>query len=198
MEQAAHQPEQRRQRALRDPRCARAAPAARVPTHIMAASMREGLAVVRAAGIRTARVGRMIPSVAPFVLSLPDAVFFRIAATMVKIDPQARSSMLDDLMQKRVTEIDFLNGEIVRLGDKYGVPTPVNRAIIALVKDAEAKRQGVSDDRRLTPPCAGLSARAFRSRLTRPLKLQPHRTCGWSSRRSRSRTPSRRRAARRS
>jgi len=109
---------------------------------IMATCVREGLAVVRAAGIRLARVGRMIPTVAPFVLSLPDAVFFRIAATMVKIDPKARSSMLDDLDRGRATEVDYLNGEIVRLGDAHGIPVPVNRKIIALVKEAEAKRAG--------------------------------------------------------
>ncbi len=109
---------------------------------IMAACVREGLAVVRAAGIRLARVGRMIPAIAPFVLSLPDAVFFRVAATMVKIDPKARSSMLDDLDRGRATEVDYLNGEIVRLGEAHGIATPVNRKIIALVKEAETKRQG--------------------------------------------------------
>lgn len=109
---------------------------------LMAACIREGLAATRAAGIRLARVGRMIPWIAPYVLSLPDVLFFRVAATMVKIDPQARSSMLDDLERHRATEIDYLNGEIVRLADAHGVAAPVNRKIIALVKEAEAKREG--------------------------------------------------------
>jgi 2-dehydropantoate 2-reductase len=84
----------------------------------------------------------MIPAVAPFVLSLPDMLFFRVASTMVKIDPQARSSMLDDLERHRVTEIDYLNGEVVRLGEAHGIPTPVNRKVIALVREAEGKRGG--------------------------------------------------------
>jgi 2-dehydropantoate 2-reductase len=109
---------------------------------VMAACIREGLAVVRAAGLPLARVGRMIPAVAPFVLSLPDILFFRVASTMVKIDPQARSSMLDDLERHRVTEIDYLNGEVVRLGEAHGIPTPVNRKVIALVREAEGKRGG--------------------------------------------------------
>jgi 2-dehydropantoate 2-reductase len=109
---------------------------------VMTACVREGLAATRAAGIHLARVGKMIPAIAPFVLSLPNALFFAAARPMVKIDPQAKSSMLDDLERGRVTEVDYLNGEIVRLGEKHGVPVPANRAIVALVRAAEAKRAG--------------------------------------------------------
>ena len=35
------------------------------------------------------------------------------------------------------TEIDYLNGGIVRFGDEHGVPTPLNRAIWSLVKGLE-------------------------------------------------------------
>jgi 2-dehydropantoate 2-reductase len=108
----------------------------------MAACVREGLAVTRAAGIRLARVGAMIPGLVPLVLPLPDFLFFAAARTMVKIDPLAKSSMTDDLERGRVTEVDYLNGEIVALGEKVGVPTPVNRKIVALVKEAEARHQG--------------------------------------------------------
>jgi 2-dehydropantoate 2-reductase len=41
-----------------------------------------------------------------------------------------------------VTEIDYLNGEVVRLGEAHGIPTPVNRKVIALVREAEGKRAG--------------------------------------------------------
>jgi 2-dehydropantoate 2-reductase len=109
---------------------------------VMAACVREGLAASRAAGIRLARVGKMIPAVAPFMLALPDLVFFTAARVMVKIDPQAKSSMLDDLERGRVTEVDYLNGEIVRLAEKHGVPVPANRAIVALMRDAESRRAG--------------------------------------------------------
>jgi 2-dehydropantoate 2-reductase len=109
---------------------------------VMAACVREGLAATRAAGIRLARVGKMIPAVAPFMLALPDFVFFAAARTMIKIDPQAKSSMLDDLERGRVTEVDYLNGEIVRLAEKHGVPVPANRAIVALLEDAQARRAG--------------------------------------------------------
>jgi 2-dehydropantoate 2-reductase len=109
---------------------------------VMAACAREGLAATRAAGIALVRVGRMVPQLAPMVLPLPDAIFFVVARAMVKVDPQAKSSMLDDLERKRVTEVDYLNGEIVRLAEKHGAKAPANRVIVGLVKEAEARRQG--------------------------------------------------------
>jgi 2-dehydropantoate 2-reductase len=109
---------------------------------VLAACIEEGLPVVRAARIRPARVGRLIPRVAPFVLRLPDVLFFRVASAMVKIDPHARSSMLDDLERGRATEIDYLNGEILTLAAAHGLRAPVNQAIHDLVKRAEAAKAG--------------------------------------------------------
>jgi 2-dehydropantoate 2-reductase len=109
---------------------------------VMAMCVREGVRVVRASGVRVVRVGRLIPQLAPLVLGLPDALFLRVASAMVKVDPTARSSMLDDLERGRETEIDFLNGEIVRLADARGLAAPVNRRLIELVKQAERARAG--------------------------------------------------------
>jgi 2-dehydropantoate 2-reductase len=44
------------------------------------------------------------------------------------------TSMFDDWKAGRRTEIDFLNGYIVRRGSRLGIPTPVNEAVCALVK----------------------------------------------------------------
>jgi 2-dehydropantoate 2-reductase len=49
-----------------------------------------------------------------------------------------KASMLQDIEARRQTEIDYLNGGIVRFGGEYGVPTPLNAAIQALVKGVEA------------------------------------------------------------
>lgn len=116
--------------------------AVRTYRRVLAASMREGLAVFARARIKMVRFGRLIPKVAPFVLGLPDWLFFRVAAAMVNIDPEARSSMADDLTRRRNTEIGELNGEIVKLGAELGVPTPVNSAIVALIRQAEAAQAG--------------------------------------------------------
>jgi 2-dehydropantoate 2-reductase len=49
-----------------------------------------------------------------------------------------KASMLQDVDARRQTEVDFLNGGIVRFGGEHGVPTPLNQAIWALVKGVEA------------------------------------------------------------
>jgi 2-dehydropantoate 2-reductase len=48
-----------------------------------------------------------------------------------------KASMLQDVEARRPTEIDYLNGGIVRFGEEHGIPTPLNRAIWALVKGLE-------------------------------------------------------------
>ncbi|HJJ94632.1 MAG TPA: 2-dehydropantoate 2-reductase, partial [Methanocorpusculum sp.] len=51
-----------------------------------------------------------------------------------KIPPTAApySSMYQDIMAKRLTEVDYINGAIVELGKKHGIPTPVNETIVNL------------------------------------------------------------------
>jgi len=48
-----------------------------------------------------------------------------------------KASMLQDVEARRATEIDYLNGGIVRFGREHEVPTPLNQAIWALVKGVE-------------------------------------------------------------
>jgi 2-dehydropantoate 2-reductase len=49
-----------------------------------------------------------------------------------------KASMLQDVEARRPTEVDYLNGGIVRFGREHDVPTPLNAAIQALVKGVEA------------------------------------------------------------
>jgi 2-dehydropantoate 2-reductase len=46
-------------------------------------------------------------------------------------------STLQSLQRGRPTEIDYLNGEVVRLGAELGVPTPLNARLIELVHQVE-------------------------------------------------------------
>ena len=64
-----------------------------------------------------------------------DAAVQKIAETM----QGQYSSTAQDLARGKRTEIDFLNGFIVRRGDALGIATPVNRAMWALVKLLESK-----------------------------------------------------------
>jgi 2-dehydropantoate 2-reductase len=54
--------------------------------------------------------------------------------------PGQRSSTAQDMARGRLTEIDHLNGHVVRLGAQLGVPTPVNQALHALVKLVDTHR----------------------------------------------------------
>ncbi|MEX0953876.1 MAG: 2-dehydropantoate 2-reductase [Rhizobiaceae bacterium] len=105
---------------------------------VLAASMREALEVLGAAGIEPAKVGPLPPRLIPRFVAAPDFIFNTIGLKLQKIDAHARSSMADDFAAGRPTEIDFLNGEIVRLAEKTGRQAPVNAAIVKLVNEAEA------------------------------------------------------------
>ncbi len=94
-----------------------------------AACIREALAVFEARGEAVERLGKLAPRLIATVLPWPDAIVRVLARPMVRIDPSARSSTLVDLEAGRRTEIDELNGDIVRLGEEAGVPTPANRII---------------------------------------------------------------------
>ena len=50
---------------------------------------------------------------------------------------QSRSSACTDILNRRRTEVDWINGAIVRLGKKHGIATPVNRTLVGAVKGLE-------------------------------------------------------------
>ena len=68
----------------------------------------------------------------------PDAAVRRIAETM----PSQVSSTAQDLARGKRSEIDHLNGYVLRRGQALGVPTPANRVLHALVKLLEDKAEG--------------------------------------------------------
>ena len=86
----------------------------------------ETLAVAKASGVRMA----------------PDTLArtYRIAEAM----PTQYSSTAQDLARGKPTEIDHLNGYVVRRGAALGIPTPANRALHALVKLLESKPRAIT------------------------------------------------------
>jgi len=104
---------------------------------VVAASIVEALGVLDAAKIEPAKIGPVPPRLLPHVIGAPNLVFSLFLKAQ-KIDARARSSMYDDLAAGRPTEIDYLNGEVAALGRKVGRPTPVNDAIVALIRQREA------------------------------------------------------------
>ncbi|WP_078315637.1 2-dehydropantoate 2-reductase [Mycobacterium sp. D16Q16] len=105
---------------------------------VLAAAQREALSLLRRNNQPV--VGPLAAPLAlmPWVLRMPNSVFALLARQMVEIDPQARSSMLDDITRGRPTEIDYINGEVVKLAQKLGTKAPVNAALVSLVREASS------------------------------------------------------------
>jgi 2-dehydropantoate 2-reductase len=82
--------------------------------------------------------------VLPKIIDSPDWIFNNIFLKRWKIDAKARSSMADDLAAGRKTEIDYLNGELVRLAERLQRTAPVNRSIVELIRKAEAGAEPLS------------------------------------------------------
>jgi 2-dehydropantoate 2-reductase len=92
---------------------------------VMSEAVREIIALAKAKGVQVA---------------MPDPVeaVLRFSESM----PQAISSTAQDLERGRPTEIDYLNGYVVRECDARGLPAPVNRTLHALVKLLESPKSG--------------------------------------------------------
>ncbi len=115
---------------------------------LFADQMAEGLAALKAAGIAPVSSTPIPMSWSPTLLRLPDAIFSAILGRTMKIDPEARSSMWQDLKQGRKTEIDYLQGAVIALAEQNHVEVPLMRRIVALIREAEAAGNGPP---RLTP-----------------------------------------------
>lgn len=109
---------------------------------ILAGQIDEALAAMRASSIEPARIAGLRPALLPKVLRLPDWLFKILARRMLAIDPEARSSMWDDLQRGRPTEIDELQGAILRLANEAGTPAPLIKRVTALVRKAEQEKRG--------------------------------------------------------
>ena len=53
-----------------------------------------------------------------------------------------QSSMLQDILRGRLTEIDSINGALVQEGHRLGIATPVNRTLTLLIRNLEKKITG--------------------------------------------------------
>jgi 2-dehydropantoate 2-reductase len=104
--------------------------------------MREALAVLKAAGIRTAPVEGVPLRAVAFALGRRNLVFKLLARRMLAVDPKGRSSMWEDLEARRPTEIDYIQGKFVALAEKLARPAPLLRRVLLQVKQAERAGKG--------------------------------------------------------
>lgn len=108
---------------------------------VLASQIGEVLAVTRRAGIGLPRIEGIGPRAIPWILRLPDGLFGLVARRMLAIDPEATSSMAEDLAAGRRTEVGWLQGAVVRLAARSGTTAPACEAVIAMVGECERSRR---------------------------------------------------------
>jgi len=104
---------------------------------VLAMAQKETLKLLKQAGIPTVKLTGLPTGLIPVLMSAPNWVFARMAKQMLTIDPLARSSMWEDLQAGRPTEIDWINGEVVKLAESLGTDAPVNRKLVELMHEQE-------------------------------------------------------------
>lgn len=110
--------------------------------YVIASLIDEALDVLRGAGIKPARLRGVPLSWMPKILRLPTWLVKRIIGAQMKIDPEARSSMWEDLQRRRGTEVRYLNGEVVALAESTGQDAPLNRRVVASIERASEAAAG--------------------------------------------------------
>ncbi|MCS0497984.1 ketopantoate reductase family protein [Protaetiibacter mangrovi] len=106
---------------------------------VMTASMRETVRLARRMGVRFGKVQGVSGSVLNLLAVLPLGIgeqFPRLLARRMGAVPNPGST-LQSIRRGQLTEIDFLNGAVVRAAADHALLAPVNAAIVALVHEVE-------------------------------------------------------------
>lgn len=102
----------------------------------------EGVRVATASGIELESIRGLQPDVWQAAAHGDDNAFGTIEARLVEGAKNAktdgRPSMAQDVEKGRRSEIDFMNGLIVRTGESLGIETPANRGIVAAMQGVDA------------------------------------------------------------
>jgi 2-dehydropantoate 2-reductase len=70
-------------------------------------------------------------------VKLPNIDLIEKTKNVANLTAKNKSSMLQDVERKRKTEIDSINGVIVRTGEEHDVPTPINSSLVRVIKGIE-------------------------------------------------------------
>lgn len=96
----------------------------------------DGLSLMRQAAEECAAVAKAKGVALPF----PDPA--GKTCEVARLTAVNRSSMLQDVMRGALTEVEAINGEVVRWGERLGVPTPVNEVLLRLVRASTRVPEG--------------------------------------------------------
>jgi len=106
--------------------------------------MREGMKVVKRANIRMESLPDVSVALVRIMAILPNQLAASITAgrlRRIQSEWPLIGSTLQSLRRGRPTEIDYLNGEITRLGQQQNIATPLNTAIVEIVHQIEKDGQ---------------------------------------------------------
>jgi 2-dehydropantoate 2-reductase len=103
-------------------------------------TLKEGYQTIEKAGNRLAPLPGIPMPFILFIIRSPLPAS-DLALRLYSMTARTLSSTLQSLRRGRPTEIDYLNGEIVRLGQQVGVATPYNLKVVELVKEVENRHQ---------------------------------------------------------
>lgn len=108
--------------------------------HILAAGMRETVAVARAAGVHFAPLQGITDRRLRLLARLPLRAMEQVPLAMAKRmgDTPNPGSTLQSIRRGRLTEVDDLNGAVVAAATRVGMRAPVNSALVAMVHEVEA------------------------------------------------------------
>jgi len=101
--------------------------------------MKEGLEVIKLAGIKTALVPGMPLSLIETMakMPLPESSYMMKNIIESSGERHTLGSILQSIKRGKSTEVDYINGEIVNLGKKMGITAPANSLMIELVHQVE-------------------------------------------------------------
>jgi 2-dehydropantoate 2-reductase len=126
---------------------------------IFIAVMREAMAVAAAVGIKVERGGggkldyyRFLKG-SSVLSQLKRSLFIRVIGFKYR---RIKSSSLQSLERGRKTEIDYLNGYICARGRQHGVPTPINDAVVMMVREIEGGQRKMTPENLKDPVFANL------------------------------------------
>ena len=86
-----------------------------------------------------ALMGEVIALAGPAGVDLTPKDIADWCRVLQSLSPAGKTSMLQDIEAGRKTEVEIFGGTVVALGERYGVPTPVNRTLLQVIRVLERR-----------------------------------------------------------
>lgn len=104
---------------------------------ILVATMKEGINILENSGVQIETVPGFDSKKMISRLSLFNSTMLKLGSRFMDLKENARTSMWQSLHRRKLTEIEYINGEIVKLAEKNNLKAPINSKLVELIKEAE-------------------------------------------------------------